>query len=266
VPATATPTTGTAGSLAESVRRATAGQTEWPLVLQPRGPGWTRCAELLADPAGWARRVADRLRTEYGEAPDRVIAGYLLSWHLTVPARTGALLFRTARRVPELGPADLAVRFGGDARPAAVALLADRFACLPGDPGADRPEATVVPDEPALAALLRARYESHAREFLAAFGTWAPGRRLGRRTLWATATDALDGACWRVGQSLRAEAAGAADAALVLPAALPPFTSASTLRPDSTGGWTRRRDSCCFHYVLRAGMGTCATCPRLCDR
>jgi hypothetical protein len=236
---------------------------------------WVRCADLLARPvllAHWAERVADWLRREYREAPDRTAAGYLLGWYLTVPAKVGALLFHTARRVPDIDPAGLAVRFDGDdPRPAGVALLSERFACLGDDPAADQPAATPVPDDAALAGVLRDRYAGHAARFITALpavDTPALGPlRLGRRALWASATDALDGACWRVGQSCGDEAAGAANAALVLPTVLPPFTSASTLRPESaTSGWTRRREVCCFHYVLREGMGPCATCPRVCGR
>jgi hypothetical protein len=235
--------------------------------------GWVTCAALLATGlAGWADRIADWLRREYGEAPDRVAAGYLLSWYLTVPAQAGALLFHTARRVPRVGPADLAVRFTADhPRPAEIAVLRDDFACLADDPAADRPSVTAVADDVALAALLRGRYAAHAAGFVTALGTALGDRvRFGRHTLWAAATDALDGAFWRTGQFCGNESAGVANAALVLPAALAPFTSASTLRPtcgpDSADGWTRRRQSCCFHYVLRGGLGPCATCPRVCDR
>jgi hypothetical protein len=237
---------------------------------------WVRCADLLADRAllrDWALRVAAWLEREYGQAPDRTVAGYLVSWYLTVPAQAGALLLHTTRRVPLLDPAHVAVRFGPDhPRPDAIALLDDRFACLADDPASADPSATVVDDEPALAAVLRERYADHAGQFLRVFADPSTTEpicpiRFGRRTLWALATDAFDGAFWRIGQFCGNEAAGAANAALALPAALPPFTSASTLRPvdpDSvTGGWTRRRESCCFHYVLRDGMGPCATCPRV---
>jgi hypothetical protein len=264
--------------LAASVRHANAVQQDLRLSygVPPAGAtSWVRCADLLAEPtllADWAERLACWLRREYGEAPDRTVAGYLLSWYLAVPAKVGALLFHTTRRVPAIDPAGLAVRFAGnDPLPGAIALLSDRFTCLATDLGADRPEATQVPDETALAAVLRGRYAAHAARFITALAevdTPALGPlRLGRRALWASATDALDGACWRVGQSCGNEAAAAAAAALLLPAVLPPFTSASTLRPDSaTNGWTRRREVCCFHYVLREGMGPCATCPRVCGR
>jgi hypothetical protein len=263
-------------ALARSVRVAAGAQDGIRLrhgLPDAAGTDWLTCADLLATGlGGWADRVADWLRREYGEAPDRVVAGYLLSWYLTVPAQTGALLFHTARRVPRIGPADLAVRFDADhPRPVEIAVLGDEFACRADDPAADHPAASPAADDVALAALLRGRYAAHAARFVTALGAALGERvRLGRHTLWAAATDALDGAFWRTGQFCGNESAGVANAALVLPAALAPFTSASTLRPtcgtDSADGWTRRRESCCFHYVLRRGLGPCATCPRVCDR
>ncbi|HEY1571853.1 MAG TPA: (2Fe-2S)-binding protein [Pseudonocardiaceae bacterium] len=260
--------------LPSAIRDATAAQPDLPLHAGLPAGDWTGCADLLGGDrlAAWAERAAGWLRDEYGEAPARVVAGYVVGWYLTVPAKTGALLFRTARRVPLLGPADLAVRFDPEAPcPSAVAVLRDEFACLPTDPAAGLPAARPVSGERALAAVLRERYAEHATAFLRVFtavDTPALGRhRLGRRALWAWATDALDGACWRVGQSVGDEAGGARDAALVLPAGIAPLTSASTVRPDPrAGGWTRRRESCCFHYVLERGMGTCATCPRVCTQ
>jgi hypothetical protein len=260
--------------LARAVRVAGAAQGEIRLRhgLPRPHPNWVRCSDLLADLGGWADRVTAWLKHEYGEAPDRVVAGYLLSWYLTVPAQAAALLFHTARRVPALGPTDLAVRFADDSpRPVETALLGDAFACLADDPAAHSPHATPLAGDAPLAAVLRGRYAAHAARFLTALGDALGERiRFGRHTLWASATDALDGAFWRTGQYCGNESAGATNAALVLPGALAPFTSGSTLRPaagtDSADAWTRRRESCCFHYVLRSGVGTCATCPRVAMR
>jgi hypothetical protein len=274
--------------LASSVRRATALQGEVRLHLGlPLGlraitddtddsdGTWVRCVDLMSDPAAltaWAERIANWLDEGHGEAPDRTVAGYLLSWYLTVPAQAAALLFHTARRVPEIRPEDLAMRFGPDhPRPDRIALLSDRFACLADDPGADSPAATAVADEAALAAVLRGRYAQHAARFLPTLRAALGERvRFGRRTLWASATDSLDGAFWRIGQYCGQEGTGVANAALVLPSTMAPFTSASTLRPAGSDSaaerWTRRRESCCFHYVLRTGLGPCATCPRVHDR
>jgi hypothetical protein len=225
---------------------------------------WWQCSTVLAGPAHfdkWGAELAGWLRASYGEAPDRAVAGYLLSWYLSVPGLLAGLLFHRERRVPTLRPEDLAFRLGEQRpHPDGVALLDGRFACLPDDPAAGSAEATVVADENALAALLRARFAGHAARFVAAF---QPGVRFGRRTLWAAATDALDEGLWLAGKYCGAESAGAAEAALVLPGPLAPFTSASTLVDAGSAGWSRRRQSCCFHYVLRGGQGECETCPRV---
>ncbi|HET6501174.1 MAG TPA: (2Fe-2S)-binding protein [Amycolatopsis sp.] len=242
----------------------------------PTGPGttvrpvaaatWLRCAGFLADPARfdlWRGLLAGWLADRFGTAPPRTTAGYVMSWYLYVPAYAGALLLHHERRVPSLRPAELAFRLGGDRpHPDGIAVLGKEFFCLPGDPGATRAEATVVAGERALAAVLRARYLAHATRFVRVYG---PGSGLGRRMLWAAATDALDNALWWAGRQGGDEGAGVADAALVLDARHEPLTSASTLRLDSDRRWCRRRESCCFSYLL-PGEAECAECPRTCPR
>ncbi len=248
--------------------------------LQDRGElrrdvpaGWLRCADLLDEPglfAEWRELLSEWLHAEHGEAPEQTAAGYVMTWYLHVPAYVGALLLHHERRVPSLKPEELAFGIGLDRpHPAGMAVLGDDFYCLPTDPGSARPEATVVRDERTLAAVLRAHYLSHAARFVRAY---APGSRLGRRMLWAAATDALDNSLWwagRQGGSAESEGAGVADAALVLDTRYPPLTSASTLRlaagEDGHREWTRRRESCCFSYLLPTAT-ECAGCPRTCSR
>lgn len=229
----------------------------------PRDGGWQRCSDLLAEPArfvAWRERLAGWLRAQFGEAPARTTAGYVMSWYLHVPAYTAALLWHHERRVPPLRPGELAFRLGDDRpHPAGLAVLGGDFHCLPADPAAGRPEATVVADERALAAVLRARYIAHAEKFVHAY---APAAKLGRRMLWAAATDALDNSLWWAGRQCGDEGAGVAGAALVLDARHAPLTAASALRLDEERTWGRRRESCCFSYLL-PGEAECAECPRV---
>ncbi|MCP2332667.1 hypothetical protein [Actinoalloteichus caeruleus] len=137
------------------------------------GETWVGCARALADPGffpSWQARLGDWLRERFGESPDRTTSGYLMSWYLHAPGFLAGMLFHTARRVPHLRPADLAFRLA-DSRPHVdgVALLSEGFACLPDDPAAGTARATVVADERALAALLRARFVDHAARFVTAF-------------------------------------------------------------------------------------------------
>lgn len=231
---------------------------------------WLHCLDLLTEPAhfqAWRAALADWLRATHGQAPERTVSGYILSWYLQVSGDVAGALFHIARRVPPLRPADLAFRLAPHRpHPHDVALLAPDFFCLPDDPAAGAREATVVADEQGLAAILRARFVAHVARFVAAFG---PTTRFGRHTMWAAATDALDRGLWLAGRIRGDEGAGAADAALVLPDKLAPFTSGSTLRAisDDRGRtlWTRRRQSCCFRYALPDEQRPCSTCPRLDD-
>ena len=235
--------------------------------------GWIRCSELLETPTNfdeWRGLLGDWLLREHSSAPARTTASWVMTWYLHVPAYVAALLWHHERRVPSLKPAELAFRLADDRpHPDGMAVLGDAFHCLPTDPGSARPEATVVRDERALAAVLRARYLAHAAQFVRAY---APISRLGRRTLWAAATDALENSLWwagRQGGTPDAEGAGVADAALVLDERYPPLTSASALRlvegPDGHREWTRRRESCCFSYLLLSSA-ECDGCPRTCSR
>ncbi|HEY0449115.1 (2Fe-2S)-binding protein [Actinophytocola sp.] len=252
--------------LAGSVARAGSRQarTQLRMGLPADSTGWVNCGQLLSDTAGfaaWRTGLADWLLERYGDAPERTTAGYIMTWYLGVPGYVAALLFHHERRVPSLRPEHLAFRTARPRpHPDSIAVLDPRFVCLPDDPAAGTPEATVVPDERALAAVLRGRFTAHAARFIAAF---SPSVRFGRHTLWAAATDALDDSMLLAGRYGGDEGAGVDDAALLLPAHLPPLTSASTTRPAELDRWTRRRESCCFHYLLESGKGPCSTCPRV---
>ena len=234
------------------------------------GGGWLRCSDVLDDAGAagrppffvrWQHALGQRMARQYGAAPAVTAAGYVMGWYCGVFGQLGGMLFHTARRVPRLDPERVAFRLDPvHCRPAEVALLDPRFRCLPIDRDADG--GTALPDEPSLAAALRAEVARHGARFVTAY---RGASRFGRRTLWGAVTDALDRGVWHAARLRGDDESGAADAALVLPCLLAPFTSGSTIRAerDGTGQvrWTRTRQSCCFHYKL-PDAGVCSTCPR----
>lgn len=240
---------------------------------------WIECDQALCDPAfftRWRAKVARWLTEQHAvpaqaSVPEKTTGGYVLQWYLVVPTYIGALLFHSARRVPTLAPQQLRFRLGSAAL-REVALRPGRFWCLPGDPEAGHPDAVPVPDEAALATVLRDQVIAHASRFLFVYGSQV---RFGRRTRWATVTDVLDSGLLLAGRAFGSPQAGASDARLVLgagdtPGRHPPYkplTSASTICElvDDRGRthWTRRRGSCCFLYALPGIERPCASCPRL---
>ncbi|HEY0639983.1 MAG TPA: (2Fe-2S)-binding protein [Pseudonocardiaceae bacterium] len=232
------------------------------------GEVWVSCGEVLAVPSfftRWQAALSTRMADTYSSVPQVTPAGYVMSWYAGMFGYLGGMLFHQARRVPALAPETLAFTVGPEFhRPVAVALRSPAFTCLPSDPGAGSPHATVVPDEDALAAVLRAEVAAHGARFVAAY---RQASRFGPHTLWGAVTDALDRGLWHLAHRGGDDPAGAASAALVLPRRLAPFTSGSTIRrvrgPSGAEHWTRTRQSCCFYYKLPEAEGPCVTCPRL---
>ncbi len=237
------------------------------------GEGWSCCEQVLRVPdffTCWRATIAGRLAQLHDglterDVPERTPAGYVLQWYLGIPGYTGSMLFHHARRVPALEPRRLAFRL----EPAwvdTIGLRPGTFWCLPEDPDREHPDAVIVPDEVALAAVLRRQLVAHAGCFLRVYG---PTVRFGRRTLWAAVTDVLDTGLLLAGRSRGDDEAGVADARLVLAEHYEPMTSASTTRQvvDEHGRahWTRQRGSCCFYYALPDVAQPCATCPRVDD-
>lgn len=229
---------------------------------------WSHCEQVLYEPdffRRWRSTISERLAEWHSVVPERTPAGYVLQWYLGIPGYTGAMLFHHARRVPDLAPHRMAFRL----EPAwveAVGLRPATFWCLPDDPERNHADAVVVPDDVALAEVLRRQVVAHAARFLHVYG---PTVRFGRRTLWAAVTDVLDTGLLLAGRSRGDDESGVADARLVLAEHDEPMTSASTTRRvvDEHGRahWTRQRGSCCFYYALPEVTQPCATCPRVDD-
>jgi len=237
----------------------------WRVGVPAGDAAWTRCTDVDSTyVAEWERAVAERHRADYGGSDPRAAAGYVLGWYAFLPGLLGGRLYARSRRVPRLDARALAFHLDPEHWPDAVALLDERFWCLPGDPAANDARATVVEDDAALAGVLRAQVRAHADAFLAGY---RPGAKLPRRGLLGAFFDGLDQGVrsgHRPGPAARA--AALADAATVLPGRTPEFAEASTLHEltDDRGRThlVRERVSCCYYYRLPDGGGTCFTCPR----
>ncbi|WP_214367886.1 (2Fe-2S)-binding protein [Pseudonocardia sp. H11422] len=237
----------------------------------PAADGWTRCSDVDAGfVARWEADTAAALPGWYGGTHPTTASAFVLHWCASLPGLTGAAFFRHARRVPVLGRAALAFRRGpGNPIPVATALLDERFWCLPDDPAAGDPAATVVGNVDALAAVLRAQIRGHADEFLAEY---VPGRPLPRRALLGAFFDALDTGVWRGADGLTtcrdrlAMTATLREAGLVLPGGTAEFPEPTALQPfvDGRGRvWlSRKRTSCCYYFKVSGDGAACSTCPR----
>ncbi|MFI0941461.1 (2Fe-2S)-binding protein [Streptomyces sp. NPDC021020] len=231
------------------------------------GPGWVNGSALAHDEAAlrdWLEAGAARIEDGHGKRvrPDvvasRALHAYLWSACLLISGP-----WYLERRVPRLRPGHVWLGPGAGLRVA----VPGSFSCLPGDPAAGRPGATVREGEEALRAQLRRTVADHAAPLLAALGART---RRGGRALWGMVGDDLVSGLWRLGAALGDEEHGAAMATLVLPAPQPPFPGGADFRwlpaaEAEAGRLTRTRTGCCLHYAIDP-QGVCGTCPRLAAR
>jgi hypothetical protein len=228
--------------------------------------GWTRCADVdTAYVAGWESRLATGISRAYGRTHPMTTSAFCLDSYAGIPGQVGGALFRLARRVPRLDRASLAFSCHPDSHhPDGVALLDHRFWCLPGDPDATHPHATVVADEAALAAVLRAQVRAHADEFVAGY---RGGARLPRRALLGAFFDGLDTGVWYGGDPEVHTVPS--EGSTVLPGDTAEFADPSSLHllvdaRDRTHV-SRRRVGCCYYFKVADDGRACATCPRVDD-
>lgn len=229
----------------------------------PEGPGWSTAAELYSD-APLLDEVLRRLGREYGTDIPQVTGSLFLKsylWRVLAPVVAAFLL---ERRVPDLGPQSVALRFDERGFPADLAV-SGTFAALPDDQRAGHPGALVLASEEDLSRYLGERFAgAHLPGLLDAL---RPRTRRGIVPLRKMAVDAVADAFLIVGQGLgrEGEALGLAEealaGALAGPSTLPGATNYFSVERDGRRETSRVRNACCLYY--RLGRDACLTCPRV---
>ncbi|MFR9675604.1 (2Fe-2S)-binding protein [Streptomyces sp. TR06-5] len=231
----------------------------------PRGGGWVTAADLAGSTAAldaYLRPEAEQVLGEHARPgrPD-VIATFAFHRYAWPVCLLVTLPWFLHRRVPRL-PLDGVALHRERGR---LAVRAEGFACLPGDPAATLPRARAVADEAALAAEVRSAVADHLAPVLEGF---RPRMRRGTRALWGLVTDEITEGLWYLGHLLGEEERARKEAELLLPGATDPFPGGAAFRtltgPAGRPLTTRDRASCCLYYTLRP-QDTCVTCPRTGD-
>jgi hypothetical protein len=233
----------------------------------PQGDGWVGAAALAQGGAALDTFLAwdeAQVLRDYGtRARPDVVATFGLHRYAWSASLLITVPWFLHRRVPRLPVTHVSY----DRAAGRMAVRAPAFACLPGDPAGGLPGATVVPDEEALRARVRAAVAEHLEPVLAGFG---PRMRRRGRALWGMATDDLVEGLWYVARLLgRAEEERAVrELELLLPGATRPYVGSAAFRtltgPDGHPLPTRDRASCCMFYTVRP-EDTCVACPRTRD-
>jgi len=227
--------------------------------LAPTGEaGWIDLDALVDDSAAFDA-IVDLVAASWStQRRDIAGAGWLSDCAFALLLR-GAVAFLGARRVPALDAPGAAVRLDADAWVERVAL-GPRFACLPGDPAAGHPQATVVDGELVLLRELLTSFEARHERTVEQV---AERCRRPRAALWRHGGDTVAEAFMWAGEVVGERDAAWAWGRKALELAPPRLRSHGSFRVFRHGAYEqvgRVRAQCCLNY--RTGDATyCFSCP-----
>lgn len=223
--------------------------------------GWLTPSQLCADSGATLERLLGETGAHWHTSERRVQAAFLIggyAWYALAPVLAVYLL---ERRVPSLAHDNVAIWLDPTEGPGRLALGAERFTALAGDPAAGTPGVTVVPDNAALSDALHDEIVAHMTPLIAAFRARTP---LGARAQWLEVADRLGSALHHAGEVSGTEEAAVAEAeALVHRPGSPlnsPRSRFATYEHLGKRRTVKLRGTCCLSYRI-AGHACCMPCP-----
>jgi hypothetical protein len=230
------------------------------------GDGWLGATELLASDGVALEAALQHIMTPYAAAPDdrHVYASLLINAYAWSLPAAAIACYLTEGRVPDLAPANVALRFGtpseDDESSFGIAFLSDRMAVLPDDVAAGSPDVVVLSDRVELRDWLRQSLEAHMTPLIDAVY-----RRtgFGRRGQWNLVADDCAALFLLVGEKIGTMEAACAEGLSFVSAPDSPMANSKTGYFTLTSGdrceTFRKRGGCCLYYKMPAGRN-CSTC------
>lgn len=225
----------------------------------PRGEGWRSVREIQREPGAFVRDQLAAAASEPGF--DRRETAIDLAGDLAWWAWGAAVLFyATERRVPDLSPRDLLLRYecGGLGE---VAFASGRFAALADDPDSGL-ASEIFAEEAGLRNRMRERLEEILRALIPEVRA---ATRVGERTLWSRASDLVAQRFLWTGELCGGWLwCGREAEAFVKAPGSPLNRNNAFFEVEHAGrsGVFMRRSVCCREY-RRSGGDHCEQCPML---
>ncbi|MCL4258221.1 MAG: (2Fe-2S)-binding protein [Anaerolineales bacterium] len=227
------------------------------LAARDEQPGWLSASQLQE-----SAHLAPLLQANgaHHKASDQQSPAALWFGHYIFNIMAVAVTcYLAAGRVPDLRPASVALRFDEDGEPQAIAWEGRRFVALAGDPAADHPDCTPLPDADALRLHLTQQLEAHCEAIILSL---RQNSRIGVSGLWLLARDYYGSAFSWIGELLgnQPHALQEARAAAALPTQLARQRDFVCVEHAGYTYQLLDRVSCCLYYKTDEGR-YCSNCP-----
>ena len=232
---------------------------------------WLPAADLVRASSPALDAALAQQALEFPQMDARTRGSYLIGSYSWYVAGIAIGMYLTAKRVPDLSPENLALRFSkytwhegensGEAERMDLRFLSGRFAALPDDPAADHPDAILMPDALALREWLRDALERHFAPLIEQIRSRT---RLGQHAQWCLVADTCAALFLYGGKLIGDAELGAAEGLAFVRADGSPMKNPNTgylsLQYLEHTEIFRTRGGCCRYYTVAEDGYKCSTC------
>ncbi len=229
----------------------------------PKGEGWISPTDL-APGAVWLETMIGATQARLRTKAAAIIGSAILQSYQWPLISTAIACYVCDRRVPDLSVTKTLTHYNAAHHADALAFLGEQFICLPNDPAASHPDASVAPDPSALCIALRTGIAAHLGIVINQLCI-----RLGCKPfgLWLNVTDTLAGTLiWLAQLQQPAPTLSQLEAEIETLICLPgsPLNRHQVELIELHYQEQRRvflnRATCCYWYKTDGG-DYCSTCP-----
>lgn len=231
----------------------------WLLTQTDSQPDWLSAADLAAESLPHIKELITRAQSEYKSDSLRPPAMLWFGHYAYAIEIITFACFLIERRVPDLSPENIQLRFDKAGEVDSIAWMGRKFAALPDDDGASHPDCIILPTREALREYMHKQMLDGFANMIDSVSAYS---KMGRPGLWAIAADYAAYSFTALGEIVGNEALGVEESRLFSESKSKLSTKRSFIPIEHVGTthYLLDRTSCCLYYQVDGG-GYCHSCP-----
>lgn len=235
-----------------------ADRRSWLLTEKDSQPDWLSAADLAAESSHLGSvltRVASYYKATGSQPPVMLWFGHI-AYTLEVVIFA---CFLIERRVPDLSPSNIHIRFDENGFVENIAWMGRSFAALPDDDGASHSDCIILPTRDALHEYMHRRLFELFTSLINSVSAYS---KIGKPGLWEIAADYSAFAFATLGELMGDESIGVEESRLFsrVNSKLSVKRGFIPVEHIGTTHYLLDRTSCCLYYKVEGG-GYCSSCP-----
>lgn len=231
----------------------------WLLTEKDSQPDWLSAADLAAESSSHLSELFQRVSSKYKSEGLHPSATLWFGHYAYAIEVISIACFMIEKRVPDLSPENIHIRFDEIGDVESIAWTGRSFAALPDDSATLRADCIILPTRDALRSYL---HERLVESFTPVIEAVSASSGMGKPGLWALAADYVAYAFTTLGETLGDETLGVEESRLFSRTRSKLSVKRGFIPIEHIGmtHYLLERTSCCLYYKVEGG-GYCHSCP-----